>query len=321
MGRAWLLAAVACACSSEIAQSDTDAARATDGSVSDARTFDAPVLDAPAIDGPPAPPHTTRMRISSRCTMPIWIAHSDNVGDPQNIELQTGEYHDYAIPDAGLASTRFWPKLGCDAGGHACKSGDTGDGGGRPCGATGCQPPVDSKFEATFAAIGGGESTFYNLSQVDGYSLPFAVVPSGAGAGSGSCVASSCAVSANACPGTEDMSGGGTYPQYASEDLRIRDDAGQVIACLAPCKKWNYSAPYGLGQPESQDPGLHLCCPTPPIGPTECSDAANPLSVVHTHYVQLLRSVCPSAYSYAYDDAQGTHVCPAAARFEVIFCP
>ena len=32
---------------------------------------------------------------------------------------------------------------------------------------------------------------------------------------------------------------------------------------MSPCKAWNYPAPYGMGRPESQDPGLHLCCPTP----------------------------------------------------------
>ena len=40
-------------------------------------------------------------------------------------------------------------------------------------------------------------------------------------------------------------------------------NAGQVVGCMSPCKRWNYSSPYGLSQPESVDPGLHLCCPTP----------------------------------------------------------
>ena len=314
MRRIGLLFAAACACSSENAQPIDAAAMA------DAPAIDAPARDA-ATDAAPAPPQTTRLRITSHCAMPIWIAHTDNVGDLQNVRLQSGEFHDYAIPDAGLASTRFWPKLGCDAGGHACAIGDNGEGGGQPCPAAGCQPPVDSKFEATFAALGGADSTWYNLSQVDGYTLPFAVMPSGAGAGSGSCVPSNCAVAASACPADEDMSGGGTYPQYASEDLRIRDSSSAVIACLSPCKKWNYPAPYGLGQPESSDPGLHLCCPTPPIDPTQCRDATNPLSVVHTHYVELLHQACPNAYSYSYDDAQGLHTCTPETRFEVIFCP
>jgi len=49
--------------------------------------------------------------------------------------------------------------------------GDNGEGGGKPCPSTGCQPPLDSKFEVSFAANGSGDQTWYNLSQVDGYTL------------------------------------------------------------------------------------------------------------------------------------------------------
>jgi hypothetical protein len=257
---------------------------------------------APIPGGVPS----TRLRITSHCAQPIWIAHSDNVSDPQNIRLVLNQSHDYNIPDAGLASTRFWPKTGCDASGHNCVIGDSGEGGGKPCPATGCMPPVDSKFEATFAPRGAKDQTWYNLSQVDGYTLPFKVVPRGEGAGSGSCVASDCAgLSLDRCPA----------------DLRIVDASGKVIACMSPCKKWNYPAPYGKGQPENVDPGLHMCCPTPPMTPEACSSAADPASVVHTEYVKVMHSMCPTAYAYAYDDAAGLHACSSQTSFEVVFCP
>ncbi|MBI2393904.1 MAG: RICIN domain-containing protein [Deltaproteobacteria bacterium] len=290
-----------------------------------------PVSGAPGGGGGP----TTRLRITSQCAEPIWIAHSDNVGDPQNIRLTRGQSHDYRIPDGGLASTRFWPKTGCDGAGRNCRIGDSGEGGGKPCPAAGCQPPIDSKFEATFAPRGSSAQTWYNLSQVDGYTLPFKVVPRGKGAESGSCVSSDCSgLSLDRCPGAEDLSGRGRFPAYAHEDLRVRDGAGRVIGCMAPCKRWNYPAPWGRGQPESVDPGLHLCCPTP-IDPTSggctidrscmtsqaCSNAAEPLSVVRTAYVAAMRSMCPSAYSYAYDDAAGLHACSSETSFEVVFCP
>jgi hypothetical protein len=248
-----------------------------------------------------------------------------------------GGFHDYDIPAGGLASARFWPKLGCGDDGHGCLVGDSGEGGGAPCGAMGCQPPLDSKFEATFAATGSADQTWYNLSLVDGYSLPFVVTPLGDGAGVGSCVASDCgALTLDACPGADDLGGGGLFPAYASVDLRVRHPADQsrTIGCLSPCKKWNYPSPYGLGQPEAQDPGLHLCCPTPIdpasgnctvangcLGPDACRAAGDPLSVVHTDYVQLVHSRCPSAYAYSYDDAAGLHVCPSSTIFEIVFCP
>ena len=278
-------------------------------------------------DAAPLPAQTARLRVVSRCTKPIWIAHSTNLAGDQDVELSAGEYHDYDIPAAGLASTRFWPKLGCDATGHACTVGDNGEGGGAPCGATGCEPPFDSKFEATFAGTGSSDQTWYDLSLVDGYTLPLAVRPLGAGAGDGTCVASDCSsLTLDVCPASE----------QDGLDLRVTDpaDPSTTIACLSPCKAWNYPAPYGEGQPESQDPGLHLCCPTPIdpqtgnctianacMTPDACRAASDPESVVHTSYVALVHARCPSAYSYAYDDAAGLHTCPATTMFEVTFCP
>jgi hypothetical protein len=292
----------------------------------------------PGAPPPPPPPTTlgtTRLRIRNQCSQSIWLAHSDNVPDAQNVMLANGQSHDVAIPDGALSAARFWPKIGCDGSGHDCAMGDNGEGGGKPCPANGCQPPLDSKFEVSFAAKGSSAQTWYNLSQVDGYTLPFKVTPSGSGVGSGSCVASDCSrLSLASCPGDENMSGSGVFPAYAHEDLRVRDARGNVIACMAPCKKWNYPAPYGLGQSEGAEPGLHMCCPTP-IDPASgqcteanhcmtspaCNDAGDPLSVVHTSYVAAIHAMCPSAYSFAYDDAAGLHACPSDTGFEVVFCP
>jgi hypothetical protein len=283
----------------------------------------------------PTPAPSTRLRIVSNCAQPIWIAHSDNQSDPQNIALARGQSHDYQIPAGGLAAVRFWPKIGCDLGGHNCAIGDNGQGGGVPCPSSGCQPPLDSKFEATFAPVGSTAQTWYNLSQVDGYTLPFKVEPTGAGAGSGSCVASDCSrLSLDACPGADNLSAGGRFPQYAAEDLRVRDASGKVIACAAPCKKMNYPAPYGVGMSESVDPALHLCCPTP-IDPASgqctpdkgcmtaqaCSDPSDPASVTRTGYVAAMHAMCPTAYAYAYDDTAGLHACPSSTGFVVTFCP
>lgn len=326
------LASLLVACGPPSTPVDVDAA---DGTVTD--DGGTVIVDAPVatVDAAPLPPQATRLRIVSRCAEPIWIAHSNNVPNEQNVRLEPGGFHDYAIPASGLAAARFWPKVGCDASGRGCRVGDNGEGGGAPCGPSGCQPPFDSKFEVTFAPIGGNDATFYNLSLVDGYTLPFKVTPIGPGAGSGGCTTSDCSMLAlDACPAHEDL-GGGAYPAFADVDLRVKDPSNptRTIACLAPCKAWQYPAPYGLGRPESQDPGLHLCCPTPIdpgtgqctaangcISPDACRNASDPVSVVHTDYVGVIHAGCPTAYSYSYDDAAGLHACPAATGFEVTFC-
>jgi hypothetical protein len=300
-----------------------------DGSVGD---DGGPSIDAPDDDDPdaaPLPPQTARLRIVNDCDEPIWIAHSDNVPFPQNPRLEPGGYQDYPVAASGLASARFWPKLGCDGTGHGCRVGDTGEGGGAPCGANGCQPPIDSKFEVTFAPIGGVDATFYNLSLVDGFTLPFTVEPLGGNAGSGSCTASDCSMlGLDACPTAEDL-GGDIYPEFADVDLRIPD-----VGCLSPCKAWHYPAPYGLGRPESQDPGLHLCCPTPIdpgtgnctpangcMTPQACRSTSDPLSVTHTDFVAVVHASCPTAYAYSYDDDAGLHACSPETAFVVRFCP
>lgn len=114
-----------------------------------------------------------------------------------------------------------------------------------------------------------------------------------------------CGVSLNACPTGENSVG----------DLGVYRN-GQRIQCLAPCKRWNFPPPFGLGNPESNEPGLHFCCPTPPISPEDCRRGP----VVNTQYVNLIHRDCPSAYSYAYDDEAGLHNCPNDVSFDVTFC-
>jgi hypothetical protein len=249
--------------------------------------------------------------------------------------LNNGQSHDYNIPAGGVNAVRFWPKTGCDGSGHNCSIGDNGAGGGVPCPAGGCQPPIDSKFEVTFAPVNNAQANWYNLSQVDGYTLPFKVTPLGSGAGIQSCTASDCGgLSLTRCPGADNLSEGGAFPQYAAQDLRVRDRNGNVVGCISPCKRLNYPPPWGIGLPESTDPALHMCCPTPLdpnsgqctpargcMTPEACRNPGDARSVVHTGYVAAVHSMCPSAYSYSYDDDAGLHVCPSNTQFEVTFCP
>ena len=100
-----------------------------------------------------------------------------------------------------------------------------------------------------------------------------------------------CALHFNQCP-TNEKNGMG--------DLRVFRN-GQGVACLSPCKKWNYPPPYGFGRDEMDHPGVMLCCPTPPIWPETCRAGL----VVDTDFVNLVHRNCPSAYAYSYDDDAG----------------
>ena len=188
------------------------------------------------------------------------------------------------------------------------------------------------------AVIGGACSEDQNLVRDDGTGAGSASTSSGSGAGGGGvgCIENLASISLtpggsmltlDACPVAEDL-GGSVFPAYADRSLRVAD-----VGCMSPCKAWSYPAPYGLHLPESQDPGLHLCCPTPIdpgtgqctaangcITPAACRAASDPLSVVHTDYVQLVHARCPTAYAYSYDDDAGLHACSADTGFRVEFC-
>jgi len=213
------------------------------------------------------------------------------------MRLDNGATGAYQIPNGGWGG-RFWPKTGCDGSGHNCEVGQSMP----PCLPTGCDPPAETKVEFFFDPSGAG-ATWYDISLVDGYSLAAEIVPS---VQEGSCITTKCAMSLDACPTGENHVG----------DLRVQKN-GRTVQCLAPCKKWNFPPPFGLGQPENIDPGLHLCCPTPPIYPEECRTNI----VVSTQYVNLVHRDCPTAYSYSYDDEAGLHVCPNEVNFQVTFCP
>jgi len=237
----------------------------------------------------------------NRCSEPIWINPftSDNgpqLGNGIQKLVQNGRIT-YNIPDSGWKG-RFWPKTECDSNGQSCGVGQSV----APCPSNGCQPPADTKVEFFYPSITDKNTIWYDVSLVDGYSFPMEIIPDKQ---QGSCITTNCAVSLNACPSNENSVG----------DLRVFRN-GRVTQCLAPCKKWNFPSPYGLGKDEKLYTGLQFCCPTPPVSPQQCSSG----DVIRTQYVNLIHRDCPTAYSYAYDDLAGLHNCPNPTSFTINIC-
>ena len=306
-------------------------------------------------DGPTPPPvQAAQLRIVNNCTSAIWIQNLNMpASTPQVTKLEVGGHVDYSeIPAAGLASTRFWAKTGCDASGQNCEMGQNSD----PCpakGATGCAPPVDSKFEATWGCTLSDQTncainpsdptkrlpavTSWDTSAVDGYTLPFkvAVISSGGssctGADCSTCTNIDCSkLSLDSCPTNEDLSQGRTetHTEYASEDLRVKlTGSDTVLGCYSPCKKMNYASNSGynaLNLSETSDAAIMYCCPSNPadpanyISPTECR--AGPVAA--TKYVAAIHSMCPGGgvYAYSYDDVFGLHNCKGGTQFLMTYC-
>jgi hypothetical protein len=277
---------------------------------------------------------TERLRITNSCEYTIWIQQQNMAaGTPSVVKLAPGAHQDYEIPDEGLASTRLWPKKGCDETGENCTIGQSSN----PCPAGGCPPPIDSKIEATWGCTLADQTqcaitpqgdpigdTYWNSSAVDGYTFPFTATVTGNTITDQNqpCQSADCSnLLLGSCPTSDNLSVGETgtvYPAYASVDLSVKNGDGTVIGCYSPCKKFNYPTFEGYNLNEDSDPPVIYCCPTPPISSEQCR--AGP--VVNTDYVTEVHRMCNSeVYTFAYDDALGLRHCSAGTLVEMTFGP
>jgi len=318
-----------------------------------------PVVSPTPTPYPQFPAQTADLRIINNCDTQLWFeARYGGAGAPlpgqsaTSVQALPGSYIDYVIPDSGLSGTRFWAKYGCDNYGKNCLIGDQmqyfpNPPGGCPPG--GCTPPVDSLFEATWGCRPGSScnaqnpTTWFDTSQVDGWTIPYKLTPLGDVSGC-DCIGSSCGfkgVDASTldvakCPSGEDLTAGGNFTSInvlgntvglKSVDLRIIND-GKILGCMSPCKRLNWGYPYGLQQDEGHGSTMWMCCPTPT--PQNC-DPANgcvaPLTcragpIENTQYVAAVHAMAPGVYAYSYDDGVGLHACPAGVtKYTMEFCP
>jgi len=306
------------------------------------------------------PAQTADLRIINSCKDTLWFeGRYGGQGAPIPGQSTTalralpGSYVDYTIPATGLGGTRFWAKYGCDANGRNCLIGDQMQYWPNPpggCPAGGCTPPVDSLFEATWGCKPGSAcnaqnpTTWFDTSQVDGWTIPYKLTTVG-DTSKCDCVGTKCGfsgvdasrLSMDRCPRGEDVTNGGAYASSINSngktvalnniDLRIISN-GKVLGCMSPCKKLNWSPPYGLGQSEDSGATMWMCCPTP--NPNNCSPAQGcitPLAcrngpIEKTKFVAAVHDMAPGVYSYSYDDGVGLHACPAGVtKYTMEFCP
>ncbi|XP_027332296.1 pathogenesis-related protein 5-like [Abrus precatorius] len=79
-------------------------------------------------------------------------------------------------------------------------------------------------------------------------------------------------------------------------ELQVRSGGGAVVACKSACAAFNRA---------------EFCCTGEHSSPQTCSP---------TQYSEMFKKACPSAYSYAYDDASSTCTC-SGADYSITFCP
>jgi len=322
-------------------------------------TANSPVVNPTPAAGNGFPTQTADLRIINNCKTTLWFeARYGGAGAPlpgQSVTAQQalpGSYIDYTVPDTGLSGSRFWAKYGCDSNGQNCAIGDQMQYWPNPpggCPAGGCTPPVDSLFEATWgcrpgtSCNAGNPTTWFDTSQVDGWTIPYKLTPVGDTSGC-DCTGTGCGfkgvdastLDVTKCPSGEDLSDNGQFTSVnvlgqsvglSSVDLRIIKN-GEILGCMSPCKRLNWGVPYGLQQSEDSGSTMWMCCPTPTpnncnpsqgcVSPTTCR--AGPIE--NTQFVAAVHTMAPGVYAYSYDDGVGLHACPAGVtKYTMEFCP
>jgi hypothetical protein len=270
------------------------------------------------------------LQVVNKCTKTVWVQQQNMPApNPQIVALiPNGGSYSYVVPTAGVQATRFWPKMGCDSNGNNCTIGQSSP----PCNTRGCTPPIDSKLEVSFAnpnLRGLPGQTFYNLSQVDGVTLPYSVTVNG-GTGTGNCTNAGCPKLPSACITDENLSTNEKFPALKNQDLTARDKSGTAVGCFSASSKLTFDKSYGAYNYPANDAkvGFYTCQsvkpanqnPLPPLDSgTVLGCRAGPAP--NTKWTKMIHDDCEGVYAYSYDDVVGTHSCIGETRLVLTFCP
>lgn len=217
---------------------------------------------------------------------------------------------------------------GVNGNGAACLTGDCF--GRLDCQFTGQVPTTLAEFNL----IGGygGKQTFYDISLVDGYNLPLAIVYHPAdnttfippNLTNAACIASAGYLGEPARHGTA----------YTNESFPVPYETFQTNEGVANWCPWDlqeyppskpgdgiYPYPDDNIQRPVFDPCLSACSST--RSPQDCctGEYNDPAACKPSLYSAQAKRVCPDAYSYAFDDQTSTFIIPTGGGWEVVFCP
>lgn len=210
--------------------------------------------------------------VYNKCPFDLWPGFQGNpLVANGGFHLGPGETKDVAIPD-GWTAGRIWARRGCDSNMN-CDSGFCGNN--VECNGNGGQPPV-SLIEFTMHANGGQD--YYDMSLVGGYNLPVFAEPVQG--------------TINKVGGQYDCErAGGCFQDLlqTAPDVLKNYKHNDVVSVDSACLKFNTD---------------QYCC----RGAYGNSQTCNPENWP-VNYAAYFKQACPTAYSYAYDDAASTFTC------------
>ncbi|KAI9849139.1 MAG: hypothetical protein M1837_005369 [Sclerophora amabilis] len=224
---------------------------------------------------------------------------------------------------------------GFDGSGKACLTGDCA--GGLECTASGQTPVTLAEF--TLSSASG--QAFYDISLVDGYNLPLAIVLLAGGNDTFNDIPPN--LTNPSCVGTGALLAdqgydpyNGTSPEFlgTNSSYPLPFDESETMKSLSRWCPWSLQ----LQPPTKPGDGVYPYpddeIPRPDFDPCYsacaknnqpsdcCTEAYNtPMTCKPGLYSMNAKAACPDAYSYAYDDMTSTFIVPSGSGFEVVFCP
>ncbi|OIW30866.1 Osmotin, thaumatin-like protein [Coniochaeta ligniaria NRRL 30616] len=295
--------------------------------------------------GIPGPNETyVPLRVTNNCPDTVWpgIGTQHGLGPGLGgFELVPGETMAFLVGPTWQG--RVWGRTNCtfNADGTGPSNLNGWNGGGQACLTGDCFGVLDCEFSgatpttlAEFNLRGGyaNSQTFYDISLVDGYNLPLAIIYIPAANTSSippnltnpSCVATSGFLWPPSRTG--ETYSNATYPTPWESRLTNQDIAGWCpwdLQVYPPIKPGDGVYPYPDDRIQRPifDPCLSACAAT--NDPAVCctGEFDDPKVCKPSLYSEMAKSVCPDAYSFAFDDQTSTFIIPAGGGWEVVFCP
>lgn len=286
---------------------------------------------------------TIPLKITNLCGETIWPALLSQQGTGPGtggFELKPGESRNLTTgPDW---QGRVWGRTNCsfNAAGNGASNLNGNNGAGQACATGDCNGQLSCVGSgntpctlAEFLLTGGanGKQTFYDLSLVDGYNIPMGIkyIPGNSSVlqqippnlTNCACIATSGLLSDQASSTTNS-----TYPLPYNTKTTNSDLTRWCpwdLQLNPPTKPGDGVYPYpddNIQRPIFQ-PCLSACART--NSPSDCCTGSydSPQACKASLYSSQAKSVCPDAYSYAFDDTTSTFIIPSGGGFEIIFCP
>ena len=191
-------------------------------------------------------------------------------------------------------------------------------------------------FEIDLAGGTGNKQSFYDISLVDGYNLPMGIeylpgddstlkdIPPNLT--NVACIATANLLAEPSAMGDSGNSTDSSYPIPYESSQTSSDVAGWCpwpLQQTQPKKPGDGVYPYPDDDIQRPifDPCLSACAKS--NSPEDCCTGSydSPSNCKPTLYARNAKTVCPDAYSYAFDDQTSTFIVPSGGGWQVNFCP